>query len=162
MGFICMKAMAGGLITDSALAYAFLNQFDHALPIWGIQRESELDEFISYQEREPELSSASWRKIEKERQELSGNFCRGCGYCMPCPAGIQINDCARMSLFLKRAPYSVYLTEEWAEKMKKIEGCQHCNACHEKCPYGLETPRLLEENYEVFKEFWAKKQAGEL
>jgi predicted aldo/keto reductase-like oxidoreductase len=67
-----------------------------------------------------------------------------------------------MSLFLKRAPYSVYLTEEWAEKMKKIEGCQHCNACHEKCPYGLETPRLLEENYEVFKEYWAKKQTGEL
>ena len=162
MGFICMKAMAGGLITDSALAYAFLNQFDHALPIWGIQRESELDEFLSYQDHEPELSSASWRKIEKERAELSGNFCRGCGYCMPCPVGIQINDCARMSLFLKRAPYSVYLTEEWNEKMKQIEKCKHCNACRSKCPYGLNTPELLQKNYADFKEFWAKKQAGEL
>ena len=162
MGFICMKAMAGGLITDSALAYAFLNQFDHALPIWGIQRESELDEFISYQEHEPELNSASWRKIEKEREELSGEFCRGCGYCTPCPAGIQIYDCARMSLFLRRAPLSVYLTEEWNEKMKQIEKCKHCNACHEKCPYGLNTPELLQKNYADFKEFWAKKQAGEL
>ena len=162
MGFICMKAMAGGLITDSALAYAFLNQFDHAIPIWGIQRESELDEFISYQEREPELSSMAWRKIEKERNELSGDFCRGCGYCMPCPVGIQINDCARMSLFLQRAPYSVYLTEEWAEKMKLIDKCKHCNACREKCPYGLDTPTLLEKNHTVFKEYWAKKQAGTL
>jgi predicted aldo/keto reductase-like oxidoreductase len=162
MGFICMKALAGGLINDSALAYAFLNQFDHALPIWGIQRESELDEFISYQDHEPELSSASWRKIEKERAELSGEFCRGCGYCQPCSVGIEIENCARMSLFLRRAPLSVYLTEEWAEKMKLIEKCKHCNACRSKCPYGLDTPTLLEKNYEVFKEYWAKKQAGEL
>ena len=156
MGFICMKAMAGGLITDSALAYAFLNQFDHAVPIWGIQRESELDEFISYQEREPGLNSMSWRKIEKERGELGRDFCRGCGYCMPCPAGIQISDCARMSLFLRRAPLSVYLTEEWAQKMKLIENCKHCNACSSKCPYGLDVPALLEKNHADFKAFWAK------
>ena len=162
MGFICMKAMAGGLINDSALAYAFLDQFDHALPICGIQRESELDEFISYQDHAPELSSASWRKIEKDRQELGGDFCRGCGYCMPCPAGIQISDCARMSLFLRRAPLTVYLTEEWAAKMKLIEKCKHCGACKEKCPYNLDTPALLQKNYEDFKEFWEKKKAGEL
>lgn len=162
MGFICMKAMAGGLITDSALAYAFLDQFDHALPIWGIQRDSELDEFISYQEHAPELSSSSWRKIEAERKEFGVDFCRGCGYCMPCPAGIKINDCARMSLLLRRAPLSVYLTEEWVEEMKKIEKCKHCNTCSSKCPYSLNTPELLEKNYADFKEFWAKKQAGEL
>ncbi len=162
MGFICMKALAGGLITDSALAYAFLNQFDHALPIWGIQRESELDEFISYQENPPELSSPMWRKIEKDRNELAGGFCRGCGYCMPCSVGIQICDCARMSLFLKRAPLSVYLTEEWAEKMKQIDDCINCGACKSKCPYGLDTPTLLKKNYADFKEFWAKKQNGEL
>ena len=137
-----------------------MNQFDHALPIWGIQRESELDEFVSYQEQAPELSLTSWRKIEKEREELAGDFCRGCGYCMPCPAGIQINDCARMSLFLRRAPLSVYLTEEWAEKMKQIEQCKHCNTCREKCPYSLDTPKLLQKNYEDFKTFWNKKQEG--
>ena len=157
MGFICMKALAGGLITDSALAYAFLNQFDHVLPIWGIQRDSELDEFISYQEKEPELSSMAWRKIEKERAELSGDFCRGCGYCQPCPVGIQISDCARMSLFLRRAPLSVYLTEEWAENMKVIENCVHCNSCRDKCPYSLDVPNLLARNYEDFKDFWKNK-----
>ncbi len=89
--------------------------------------------------------------------ELAHDFCRGCGYCMPCPAGIQICDCARMSLFLRRAPLSMYLTEEWAEKMKKIEDCKHCNACREKCPYSLDTPTLLQSNYEDFKVFWAKR-----
>jgi Predicted oxidoreductases (related to aryl-alcohol dehydrogenases) len=154
MGFICMKGLAGGLITDSALAYAFLKQFDHVLPIWGIQRESELDEFLSYQVEAPEFTAAMKNKIIEDKAMLSGDFCRGCGYCMPCPVGIEISDCARMSLFLRRAPLSVYLTQEWAEKMKKIENCLHCNACREKCPYGLNTPVLLQKNYADFKTFW--------
>ncbi len=158
MGFICMKALSGGLINDSALAYAFLNQYDHVLPIWGIQRESELDEFISYQTTAPELTPERWKKIEEDRKTLSGDFCRGCGYCMPCTVGIQINDCARMSLFLRRAPLSVYLTEEWAERMKRIENCVHCNQCVSRCPYGLDTPVLLQRNYEDFQNFWNNKK----
>ena len=58
MGFLAMKALAGGLITNSAAAYAFMKKFPHVLPIWGIQRERELDEFLSYQEKEPELEGA--------------------------------------------------------------------------------------------------------
>ena len=157
MGFICMKALAGGLITDSALAYAYLNQYDHVLPIWGIQREKELDEFLSYQLKEPEMTPERWAKVEEERKSLSGDFCRGCGYCMPCTVGIQINDCNRMSLFLRRAPHSVYLTEEWAEKMKLIEQCVDCGSCKSKCPYGLDIPNLLKRNYEDFQTFWKNK-----
>lgn len=153
MGFIAMKALSGGLITDSALAYAYLAQFDHVAPIWGVQRESELDEFLSYQENPPVLTEEMKAQIEKDRIELSGEFCRGCGYCMPCPAGIEINNCARMSLMLRRAPKSEYLTEEWQEKMKKIEGCLECGQCMTKCPYGLKTPELLKKNYEDFKTF---------
>jgi predicted aldo/keto reductase-like oxidoreductase len=158
MGFICMKALAGGLITDSALAYAFLDQYDHALPIWGIQRESELDEFLSYQTKAPVMTAERWKKVEEERKSLSGDFCRGCGYCMPCTVDIQINDCNRMSLFLRRAPLSVYLTEEWAEKMKVIEQCVDCGVCKQRCPYGLDIPNLLKRNYEDFQEFWKNKK----
>ncbi|MED9903476.1 MAG: aldo/keto reductase [Lachnospiraceae bacterium] len=153
MGFIAMKALSGGLITDSATAYAYLAQFDNVAPIWGVQRENELDEFISYQENPPKLTEEMQKKIEKDREQLSGDFCRGCGYCMPCPAGIEINNCARMSLMLRRAPKESYLTKEWQEKMKKIENCLHCNKCMSRCPYGLDTPKLLERNYEDFKTF---------
>ncbi|MBO4403284.1 MAG: aldo/keto reductase [Bacteroidales bacterium] len=154
MGFIAMKALAGGLITNAAAAYAYLAQFEHVVPIWGIQRESELDEFIGFQDNPPSLTDDLIALIRKDREELSGNFCRGCGYCEPCPAGIEINNCNRMSLFLKRAPLSVYLTAEWAEKMKKIENCIHCGQCAKKCPYGLNTPELLQQNYEDFKKMW--------
>lgn len=153
MGFIAMKALSGGLITDSAMAYAYMAQFDHVAPIWGIQRESELDEFLSYNDNPPVMDGDMTAKIEKDRAELVGNFCRGCGYCMPCPAGIEINNCARMSLMLRRSPAQSWLTEEWQEKMKKIEGCLSCGKCMSKCPYGLNTPELLKKNYQDYLTF---------
>ena len=155
MGFIAMKALAGGLINNSAAAYAFLDRFDNVLPIWGVQRESELDEFISYIGNPPVMTDELSAVIEKDRQELSGEFCRGCGYCMPCPVGIEINNCARMSLMIRRAPSEAQLTPEMQAKMKKIEDCLHCGQCKEKCPYGLDTPTLLEKNYEDYKRILA-------
>lgn len=152
MGFICMKALAGGLITRSEAAYAYLAQFPVA-PIWGIQREKELDEFLSYQEQPPVMTEELTAFIRREREELVGDFCRGCGYCMPCPAGIEINNCARMSLMLRRSPSAPWLTEEWQEKMAKIDGCLNCGHCRSKCPYGLDTPALLRKNYEDYKTF---------
>ncbi len=153
IGFIAMKALSGGLITDSALAYAYMAGFDHVEPIWGIQKEEELDEFLSYQEKPPVWTEEMEEKIEKEKEELAGDFCRGCGYCMPCPVGIEINNCARMSLLLRRAPKEGYLREEWKRKMKKIESCLLCGQCKSRCPYGLDTPELLKKNYEDYKTF---------
>lgn len=151
MGFIAMKALSGGLITNSAAAYAHIAQYDNVLPIWGIQREKELDEFLSYIENPPVMTEEIKAVIAKDRGELAGDFCRGCGYCMPCPAGIEINNCARMSLLLRRSPSALQLTDEVQEKMKKIEGCLHCNQCKNKCPYGLDTPELLARNLEDYK-----------
>lgn len=151
MGFIAMKALSGGLITNSAAAYAFEAQYENVLPIWGVQREHELEEFISYIDNPPMMTEEIAALIAHDREELSGEFCRGCGYCMPCPAGIEINNCARMSLMLRRAPSDAQLTPEMQEKMKKIEDCLHCGKCRSKCPYGLDTPTLLAKNYEDYK-----------
>lgn len=155
MGFIAMKALSGGLITNSAAAYAFLAQYDNVLPIWGVQRENELDEFISYIDNPPCMTAELESFIEAERKELSGEFCRGCGYCMPCPVGIEINNCARMSLLLRRSPSELQLTEEVQAKMKKIEDCLNCGQCKSKCPYELDTPALLAKNYEDYKQVLA-------
>lgn len=158
MGFIAMKALSGGLINNSAAAYAFLAQFEHVLPIWGIQRESELDEFLSYIENPPVMDENIKAVIEKDRTELLGDFCRGCGYCMPCPVGIEINNCARMSLMIRRAPSQAQLTEAMQAKMMLIENCVHCNQCKAKCPYGLDTPALLAKNLQDYKEILAGKE----
>ena len=128
------------------------------VPIWGVQHEWELDQFLDCVKNGAELTDERRATIEHDRAELSGEFCRGCGYCMPCPMGIEINNCARMSLMLRRAPAAAWLTEEWQEKMHKIETCLHCNRCASKCPYGLDTPKLLEENYKDYWEVLAASQ----
>lgn len=155
MGFIAMKGMSGGLLTNSAASYAFMDQFDNVLPIWGIQKEQELDEFLSYIGNPPGMTEEIRQEIARDREELGGDFCRACGYCMPCPVGIEINTCARMSQLIRRSPSELQLTPEVQAKMKKVEACKHCGACKKKCPYGLDTPALLEKNYADYQEILA-------
>lgn len=157
MGFIAMKGLAGGLINNSKACMAFMSQFDNVIPIWGIQRDNELDEWLSYIDNTPSMDDEIKAFIEKEQMELSGEFCRGCGYCMPCPKGIMINQCARMSLMLRRAPSANWLSESMQSEMKKIEECINCQQCVKKCPYSLNTPELLKKNYEDYKNVLAGK-----
>ena len=146
MGLIAMKGLAGGLINRADAAMAFMIRFDNVLPIWGIQRMSELEEWLTFMEKTPEMTEEITAFIEKERTELSGEFCRGCGYCMPCPAGIQINNCARMSQMIRRAPSAAWLNEYWQGEMARIDSCLNCRRCVSKCPYSLDTPNLLRKN----------------
>ena len=155
MGFIAMKGLSGGLLTNSAACYAFEAQFDNVLPIWGVQRETELDEFLSYIDNPPAMTDELAAVIAKDVAELQGDFCRSCGYCMPCPVGIEINQCARMSQLIRRSPSAVYLSPVWQEKMAMVEKCLHCNKCMKKCPYELNTPELLRKNYEDYKKIIA-------
>lgn len=157
IGFIAMKALSGGLITNSKAAYAYQDLYDHVLPIWGVQKETELDEFISYIDNPPTMTEEIKEVIEKDQKELASNFCRGCGYCMPCPVGIEINNCARMSLLLRRSPSELQLTKEVQAKMKRIEKCINCGRCAARCPYGLNTPKLLKDNYKDYVEVLAGK-----
>ena len=151
MGFICMKAIAGGLITNAKAAAAYIYQFDNALPIWGIQKEEELDEWLALFDETPAMDAEIEAFIAKEREELSGEFCRGCGYCKPCTVDISINDCARWSLMVRRAPSDVWLNEANQAKMRKIEDCIDCGICMTRCPYELPIPTLLRKNYEDFQ-----------
>ncbi len=158
VGFIAMKGLAGGLINNSRAAFAYISQFDNVVPIWGIQKESELEEWLSYIDNPAVMDDEVKAFIEKDKLELDGDFCRGCGYCMPCPKGIIINQCARISLMLRRAPSKAWLSEYWQNAMKDIEKCVECGACKSKCPYELDTPYLLKKNYEDYK----KVLAGEV
>ena len=147
VGFIAMKAIAGGLIRDFRMAYAYISQFDNVVPIWGVQHVHELDQWLSLFSDEPVLDSEMLAKIESDKAALGTDFCRGCGYCEPCPKDIMIHQCARISLMVRRAPSADWLTESWQNEVRKIENCIECGACMKKCPYELNIPALLKKNY---------------
>ena len=150
VGFIAMKAMGGGLLKNSKASYAYMNQFDNVLPIWGIQKMEELEEFLSY-DRNTVLDDELNQIIRQDREELGEDFCRGCGYCMPCSEGINISLCARMSLWIRRFPSEPYLEGDFKEMMEQTQDCVECYSCVDKCPYELDIPRLLKDNYEDYQ-----------
>ena len=154
MGFIAMKGLAGGLLTNVRACHAFMALYDNVVPIWGIQRLEELEQWLQMERENPQMDAELDAFIKKERQELSGTFCRGCGYCMPCPAGIEIRNCARMNMLLRRSPWQQYMTAEWQEKMNKIDDCLECRSCASKCPYQLDTPNLLKYMLKDYREFY--------
>lgn len=156
MGFIAMKGLSGGLLTNAEACYAFMQQYDNVVPIWGIQRQEELDQWLDITARNVTMTEELKAVIEADRKELAGSFCRGCGYCMPCPAGIEINNSARMNMLLRRSPYRPYMTDQWYEKMHRIENCIHCGQCASRCPYHLDTPSLLQYMLKDYDEFYAQ------
>jgi predicted aldo/keto reductase-like oxidoreductase len=156
MGVIAMKALSGGLITNAAPTFTFLRQYDNVVPIWGIETVAQLDEFLALEQNPPALDEAMQAIIDHDREELSGNFCRGCGYCLPCPVEIPINMAARMDLAVRRMVYQRFITDEWKAKMERIADCTECGQCKERCPYGLDTPNLLKRQLVEYREFYAK------
>ena len=156
MGFIAMKGLSGGLLNNSLACMAFMSQYP-VLPIWGIQRQEELQEWLRFFDVEVTLTDELRALIEKDREELLGEFCRGCGYCSPCSVGIVINQCARMSQMIRRAPSANWLSQEWQEEMMKIEQCIDCGACMKRCPYELSIPSLLRKNLEDYKDILTGK-----
>ena len=111
MGYIAMKGLAGGMLNNARACHAFMKSYDNVVPIWGIQKLEELEQWLALAEEDPDLDEELSAFIRQERQELSGSFCRSCGYCMPCPAGIEIYNCARMNMLLRRSPWQQYMTD---------------------------------------------------
>lgn len=157
VGFIAMKALSGGLITCAEAAFAFFQQIPNAVPIWGIQKKEELQQFLDCAARGVTMTPELEAVIKKDRKELAGNFCRGCGYCMPCRVDIKINTIARLPQLLRRSPWQQYMTPEWCAEMAKVEDCRRCGACESKCPYGLKCTELLRESLEDWKQFRCEK-----
>lgn len=153
VGFVAMKALSGGLVTDARLPFVFLRAYANVVPIWGFQKMEELNQIIDMEQNPPVRTDEIDRLIERDRRELSGAFCRSCGYCLPCPADIKIPQANRMMQLLGRAVWQNYVTAEWQREMEKIETCVHCGACAKRCPYGLKPYESMREQLKGYREF---------
>ena len=159
MGFIAMKSLAGGLLATARAVHAFMREQDGVVPIYGIQTRSELEQWLALAEEDPAMDEELQAVIDKDKAELGGQFCRGCGYCMPCPKGIEIRNSARMDMLIRRSPWKPYFTPEWQAKMNLIKECLECGRCKSKCPYHLDTPNVLKYMLKDYWEFYEAHKA---
>ena len=156
MGILAMKGLCGGLITNGKAAFAFLRQFDNIVPIWGIEKMWQLEEFLACEESPPVLDAALQAVIAEDKVKLSGSFCRACGYCLPCPVDIPIPQAARIEFLMGRMVRDNFVTPAWQENMKRIDNCTGCGHCVANCPYELDVPELLKAQKEAyFKDIYA-------
>jgi aryl-alcohol dehydrogenase-like predicted oxidoreductase len=162
VGFIAMKALAGGLITNIPAAFAYLQSFGNAVPIWGMQTKEELAQFLRLAGSPPVLDAGMKKAIQAEREALGGRFCRGCGYCLPCPQDIRIPFIARLDRFLRRSPWRQYAEKEWVERMRTAKTCLHCGDCATRCPYGLDPEELVAANVVDYENFMKEQGLPDL
>jgi predicted aldo/keto reductase-like oxidoreductase len=158
IGILGMKPMAGGLLSDGRAAAAFMNRYENLVPLWGIQTMEELRQFLDSQDVLPDEQTR--RIIKADRERLSGEFCRGCGYCMPCPQGIDIVYCGRMEFMLRKEKPGELLTDFWRERMARIPECTGCGSCRSKCPYELDMSVILPRQMREYEAFLAREAGG--
>ena len=90
--------------------------------------------------------------IEKAKKSFVKKIkvnCTACGYCMPCPEGVQIprnfsayND---YYMFGKSDTYNRF------EPKQKASNCIECGKCEEHCPQSIQIPKELKKVKELFE-----------
>lgn len=164
VGVIAMKPLAGGFLAnpppelvkragisinvETALKFVLSNDsVSTAIP--GMMRIEEVKENAKIGESFTYMSDEEKKMIVEAMKSISMEFCRGCGYCMPCPQGVRIPVILRQLNYYKN--YGLTEWAKWRYKMVEVkaDACVECRQCVEKCPYGLNIPEMLKEAHKL-------------
>lgn len=159
IGLIAMKPFAGGMIRVPQLTFFYFRQKKNVVPIYGIQRQSELDALLELEREEPEFDAFWQLRMEEGRKRDQKLFCRGCERCAgACPQGIRPGYMGRIGDFLYRNALSMYLNQRWHDEVVHIPDCTNCGACVAACPNGCDLREKMKESYSVYMDFWANRE----
>jgi hypothetical protein len=178
MGVVVMGPIAGGrlvipdgVIKDTegqlevktpelALRYVWSNpNVDIALS--GMSSLQMIEENVASANKN-ELNEAENQRVQELVQQnlkLSELYCTGCGYCMPCPHGVNIPENFRYMNWFKvwgfeeqaKKAYaklgSDNLWTPWGGRTEGLnaEACLQCGECEPKCPQNIPIIEQLEE-----------------
>ncbi|MCB2191739.1 MAG: aldo/keto reductase [Deltaproteobacteria bacterium] len=156
MACIAMKPLGGGLLERADLCFAWLQAQEGVLPIPGMQSTSELNEIAGLYEQRRELNQADLDEMQRIRDELGTRFCHRCGYCMPCPNGINIPKVMLFTSQSRRFPPQHLIKASKDFILHAEENCEDCGECSERCPYELPIPEMLGEITAAFRDFMAQ------
>ena len=98
-------------------------------------------------------------RVAKKYREIMKVGCTGCGYCQPCPSGVNIPECFALLnafhtfgqrwqaefLYVLRLGAIIHGSPGYASL------CSNCRDCVQKCPQELDVPSLLEQVVSQFE-----------
>ena len=179
MGVVVMGPVAGGrlatptgvIVDDEGvlevktpeLALRFVwNNPDVTVALSGMNELAQIEENVAAANRAAGMSAEELAQVEqlvRQNEKLAELYCTGCGYCMPCPNGVNIPENFRYMNWLRvwgleeeAKEGLLALNEEgtwgpWAGRIEglKAEACVQCGECEPKCPQNIPIIAQLEE-----------------
>ena len=153
IGVIAMKPMAGGALTDGTIAMKFILENEAittAIP--GMASIEEVEENYKVGSSFKPLTYEEKEKALEEASKLGNEFCRRCGYCAPCPKGIDIPTMFVIRGYKERYDLASWAEERYSAMKNTAKDCIECGACEVKCPYNLPIRKMLKEVRKTFNE----------
>ena len=150
MGTIAMKPMAGGNLDDWKLALRYIaasGVMDISIPGMGSPEEVERDAAVDLT---APLTQEELDRCAAIRKELGTQFCRRCGYCAPCPNGIDIPQNFLLANYARKYGLAGWAQERYKAMPYHAGSCVMCGACEKRCPYNLPIRDMLEDVAKVF------------
>jgi len=101
------------------------------------------------------LTEAEHRRISEaitERKKLAGLYCTGCGYCMPCPMGVDIPANFDILNLERVFGLTQHARQQYAGTQGKAALCRLCGKCAAKCPQKIDIPKRLAETVAALDE----------
>lgn len=92
-----------------------------------------------------------YERVKEVYKDLMKVDCTGCGYCMPCPRGVDIPRCFNIynqKYMFNKSPsfdYLAILGGVFSGQEAYAGLCNDCGKCLKACPQDLEIPELLND-----------------
>jgi predicted aldo/keto reductase-like oxidoreductase len=146
VAFLSMKPFGGGRIHRADWAISYVRRIPEAIPVIGFERTAEIDEVIRLYHGEIRFTAGQTREMERFRRRIGRHFCRGCGYCLPCPEGIPITAITFWPVMCEQMGPKRSITKKVLDAVEAADKCTGCGRCVERCPYSLDIPGMLRKN----------------
>ena len=158
---LSQKLGSGNLHTYELALRFVLGNPDVCCALSGMQNCTMVEQNAAVASLEQPMTTEQWKQVGDSLENLkkfSELYCTGCGYCQPCPKGIQIPK-----IFQFYTYHNVYGLHELAGKSfrnyvnnEKTPGatskdCVNCGYCEKKCPQHLKVRELLKKAERVLE-----------
>ena len=141
---------SGGAATTAAAALRFvLSNPAVGCACSGMNTLEQLRQNVATVEALDPLSPPEWSQVNTildQFHNLQRQFCTACGYCMPCPHGVDIPENFRIYNHDQ-----VYGLRDWARQQyarldpaKQASACTECGECEPKCPNQIPIRKQLQ------------------
>lgn len=157
VGLTVMKPFGGGILTRSSidgrklspvkiLRYTIQNPYVTTVTP-GVDNLEQLEEVVKAGDKNSRLSREEMKELEEEAKKWGRDFCRQCGYCLPCTEGISIPEVMRLLMDWRLGNEKVKekARENYIGLEKRADVCIECRECEERCPYQIKISEWMGE-----------------